>query len=257
MHLRHVLPFLALFAWQVTPPDGPPDRPSRFRLWLGAGGRSFDYSYWGTAGGDRCLEYAECACARYTPTYAKRYDGHARAGSAAVHLDAWPAPRVRVSGAFGSAGSGTAPFVAGLVAWEGKLVGLGAGWARPSGLADRQGLAAFLRFGPEGSGHLRAELRNPTSTPGVTGWMRAGLVARPGGPRSTASLFFGVSAVEGGPDTTYASLPGTNLARRTRQAFFADIVVPVNRDTDIFARAHVATKARGIAFGVALRGGAR
>lgn len=254
MHLRHVLPFLALFAWQVTPPDDPRDRSPRNRVWLGLGTRTFDYAYWGTAGGE-CLSYddASCACTSRSPIRERRYDDKDKVTSVGMQLDVWPVPTARVSVAGGSAGSGQPLFAAGLVAWEARLAGLGAGWAQAADGVDYQGVAGYLRLGPLDGAHLRAEVRNPTSMPEVSGWARVGLAISPGERSGSAAIFFGLSSVVGGPDTTYASHPGSAVARVTRTAFFADLLIPVNRDLEVFVRGHVATKARGFGLGVALR----
>lgn len=252
MRLRHVVPFLVLFAWQVAPPPRQPDRPPRLRLWYGGGWNSFDYAYWGWSG-------ATCECPDCG--HRQREETKEENASAGLQLDAWPSPTVRVSGAAGAArtsGSAEAAFVAGLAAWEGPLVGLGLGWAAPAAsrpnVTGFRGPGAYVRLGSLDGAHLRADLRAPTVTPGVTGWARVGLAYNQRGQRSGPSIFVGVSAVEAGPDTTYAEAPAASaMARLTRPAFFVDYLVPLGRNVDVFARGHLAKKARGFGGGVALR----
>jgi len=181
MRLRHVVPFLLLFAWQVAPPTDPRARPSHLRLWFGRGTSSYDYAYWITGGG-QCLEYepgcdgCNCACLRSAPTYpVQRYEARSKTSPAGIHVDAWPSPAMRVSAAYGSAdmGMGSGPaFAGGLVAWEGRHAGLGDGGASGPAQVGYEGLAAYARLGSLDGPQFRADLRAPTSTPGVTGWAR-------------------------------------------------------------------------------------
>ncbi|MGD0485244.1 MAG: hypothetical protein ABSB58_11445 [Gemmatimonadales bacterium] len=256
MHARHVIPFLLLFAWQSAPSPDPRDRPTRLRVWLGGGQRSFDLSYYGTAGGE-CLDPGgdnTCNCSRFAPTYTKRYDDADKVSVTGVQVEAWPSPTLRISAATGSAEGaylGSGHFTAALAGWESPFVGLGAGLSdAPEHLAYR-GLAAYLRVGPVDRAHFRADLRTPTSTPGVTGWARVGLGYNLG-QGSGSSVFLGVSAVEAGPDTTYDNRPGTPVTM-TRPALFLDATAALGRTFEVFLRGHVAKHSNGAAVGVAAR----
>jgi hypothetical protein len=269
MRLRHVVPFLLLFAWQATPPTESRDRPSRLRLWLGRGTSSYDYAYWGTGGG-QCLAWEEprtccsdcgcyCNCLRYAPTYPERREAKDKTSTAGIQVDAWPSPAMRVSAAYGSAyqtdplGTGSLPeFAGGLVAWEGRHAGLGGGWANGPAQPGYHGLAAYARLGSLDGPQFRADLRAPTATPGATGWVRAGFAYNQQGRRENIAAFLGISAVEAGPDTAYPTDRGSALAV-TRPAFFADVALPLGRHLDLFGRGHFAKKARGLGFGLALR----
>lgn len=262
MKLRHVVPFLLLFAWQVAPPTDRPDRPSRLRLWLGGGRSSYDYAYWGTGGG-QCLDYGpggcdgcNCACLRFAPTYPKRFDAKDETDASGVQVEAWPSPTLRVSAAYvGRADQPdrAAEYAGGLVAWEGLRAGLGGGWTSGAAHVGYQGIAAYARLGSLDGPQFRADLRAPTATPGVTGWARAGFAYNQQGRHKNIAAFLGISAVEAGPDTAYQAYPGSSGARVTRPAFFADVSLPLRRRLDLFARGHFAKKARGLGFGLALR----
>jgi len=261
MRLRHVVPFLLLFAWQATPPTESRDRPSRLRLWFGRGTSSYDYAYWVTGGG-QCLEYEPgcdgcgCPCLRWAPTYpVQRYEARSKTSTAGIQVDAWPSPAMRVSAAYGSAdmGMGSSPaFAGGLVAWEGRHAGLGGGGASGPAHVGYEGLAAYARLGSLDGPQFRADLRAPTVTPGVTGWARAGFAYNQQGRQKNIAIFLGISAVEAGPDTAYPTDRGSALAV-TRPAFFADVALPLGRHLDLFGRGHFAKKARGLGFGLALR----
>jgi len=258
MRLRHVVPFLLLFAWQVAPPTNPRARPSRLRLWFGRGTSSYDYAYWGTGGGG-CInpDPASCSgCTSFYPTYPLLNEARNKTSTAGIHVDAWPSPAMRVSAAYGWAdlgGGNTPAFAGGLVAWEGRLAGLGGGWASGSAHVGYEGLATYARLGSLHGPQLRADLRAPTATPGVTGWARAGFAYNQQGRQENIAIFLGISAVEASPDTTYQAYPGSTLARVTRPAFFADVTLPLGQHLDGFGRVHFAKKARSWGFGLALR----
>lgn len=248
MKLRHIVPFGLLFAWQVAPSPHPAERPSRFRIWLGGGTSSFDYAYWGTAGG-----------CDGSPEYAQRYAGTLRTNAVGVQVDAWPSSSTRISSAVGSANGDWAAsaypqgaFAAELLAWEMPSLGAGAGWSAAPGFAAYRGPSAYVRLGALDGAHLRAELRTPTSTPGATGWARAGLAYNQRGSRPGPSIFLGVSAVEAGPDTTYSS-QWQGAARLTRPAFFADATLPLREALDVFVRGHIGKKTRGFGVGLVVR----
>lgn len=261
MHARHVVGFLLLFAWQVAPPAAPRDRLSRLRIWFGGGRSSYDYSYWGTAGG----ECYDCYCENRTPIRQRLYDAADRTTAYGIRADAWPSPALRVSGAYGSAGPPDVrrpAFAGGLVAWEGRRAGFGGGWASGAARVRYDGLAGYARLGSLDGPQLRADLRAPTETPGATGWARAGFAYNTQGRRDDISVFFGISAVEAGPDTTYGSPESPvgrpsegETARLTRPAFFLDVTLPLSRSLDVFGRGHVAKQAGGFGFGIALRFG--
>jgi len=261
MRLRHVVPFLLLFAWQVAPPTDRRDRPSRLRLWLGRGASSYNYAYWGTAGG-HCLQYepgcgcntSECGC--YCSCL--RFEAEDETDASGIHVDAWPSPTLRVSAARAgaSAGMGYRPtYAGGLLAWEGGLMGLGGGWARGAAHVGYEGLAAYARLGSLDGPQFRAELRAPTVTPGVTGWARGGFAYNQQGRQDKIAAFVGISAVAAEPDTMRQTDPGSALSRVTRPAFFLDVALPLGRRLDLFGRGHLAKQARGFGFGLALRFG--
>jgi len=251
MYPRHVVTFLALLAWQ-TAPSGPRDRPSRLRVWLGAGRGTFDFTYSGAT--SECVEFVGCSCTREI-LHPWRVDDTNETGSAGMQVDGWASPTIRISTAYGSAssrwaepdaGSGRSRFAAGLVAWEGAGVGLGAGWTVAAERLGFQGPAGYLRLGRADGAHFRADVRAPTATPGATGWAHAGLAYNQGRRGGSPEFFLGVSAVEGG----YAY----GLWKRlTRPALFADVVIPMNENAGVFARGHAAEKARGFSLGLALR----
>lgn len=253
MNLRQLVPLALLFALQAGPSPEPGERPSRLRLWLGGGANSLDYAYWGTAGG---------GCEG--PSRRQRYEETQSSGTMGVQVDAWPSSNARISASTGIAGGELAAsrtperFAAGLVAWETPSLGVGAGWSAAPGFAPQlaagRGFSAYVRLGDLDGAQLRAELRTPTSTPGATGWARAGLAYNQRGRRRGPSIFLGASAVEAGTDTTYASR-WEPAARLTRPAIFADITLPRGERLDVFARGHVGKKTRGFGLGVALRFG--
>lgn len=271
MKLRHVVPFLLLFAWQLAPPTETRDRPSRLRLWLGRGASSYDYTYWGTVGG-QCLEWEPgcncgssecgcyCGCLRFAPTYPQVRDAKDKTSTTGIQVDAWPSPTMRVSAAYGSVyrtdplGTGSLPeFAGGLVAWEGRRAGLGGGWANGPAQPGYHGLAAYVRLGSRDGPQFRADLRTPTATPGVTGWARAGFAFNQQGRRDNIAVFLGLSAVEVGPDTTVQAPPGSAGPHVTRPALFADAALPLGRRLDLFARGRFAKQGRTLGFGLALR----
>jgi hypothetical protein len=242
MHARHIVPFLLLFAWQAAPTADPRDRPARLLVWLGGGESSFDYQWWGTdCDGNREIESGT--------------DVHQSTG---VRVDGWPSPTVRVSTAIGQAGSGSSSsrsaVGAGLLAWEGLGAGVGLGWAAGAASVGYDGPAAYVRVGPLDGVHFRADLRAPTATPGVTGWVRAGLGYNLG-RRHGASVFLGVSGVKAGTDEV-AEGPDAEPPTMDRLAVFADVTFGLGRNVDLFAQGHIsqaATQARGFALGALIR----
>ena len=255
MKLRHVMPFMMLVAWQVAPsPDSLP-RPSRLRLWLGGGTSSYDYAYMGIGGGGCINPDAGCDCT-LAPTHPQRYEEAQKTVAAGIQVDAWPKEATRLSAALGRAtadGYGTAVFAAALAAWEGPRLGVGAGWSAGPERVAYDGLSAYLRLGPADGAHLRAELRTPTSTPGATGWARAGVAYNLRGRRPGPEILLGVSAAAAGPDTTYPSQPGPDVRRVTRPAFFADLTLPLGPQDEFFVRGHFGKGTRGLGVGAALR----
>ena len=273
MHLRHVAALLALFAWQVAPSSAPDERPHRLRLWLGAGRSSFDYAFWGTAGG-QCLQWdpgcncnlsecgCYCTCLRFAPTYPARRESRPHTSASGIQVDLWPSSAMRISVASGRADQedrwtveGPGTYRGGLVAWEGPLLGLGGGAASGPDHAGYDGLSAYARYGSRDGPQLRAELRTPTATPGVTGWARAGFAYNQRGRRDDIAVFLGVGAVEAEPDTSRRAEPGSESARATRPALFLDVAFPLGRKLDVFGRGHLGKQARGGALGLALRVG--
>ena len=250
MHLRHVIPFLILFAWQAAPTGTPADGPSNVRLSLGGGSIIFSYGYWGLSSGEGFCNGCNCVSGESTPEV---QEGSYETDGGGAQLDGWTSPDLRVSAAAGLSGpsQGRKPYAAALVAWEGRLAGFGAGWAAPADRVGYRGPAAYARIGPLDGLHLRADLRTPTTTPGVTGWAHAGLAYNQG-RRSGMTVFLGVSAVEAGPDTIYQVVPALP-ATRTRPAAFVDVSFPVRQDVNVIARGHITERASGYGFGLAVR----
>ena len=246
MHARHVIPFLLLFAWQSAPSPDAGDRPGAIRLFLGAGAGSADYQYWGWEG-------ATCEC----PSCGHRAleQGHNDASSAGVGADVWVTPTTRISAAAGTSGmqggGNRQGYAAGLVAWEGPWLGAGAGWATATEIAVPGGLAAYVRVGPLDGPQIRADLRAPTTSPGVGGWARAGF-ATGSGRHGEPAFFVGVGAVEVAQDTIYEiDTPFPLMV--VRPAFVAEASLGIGRAWDVFGRAHFGAHARGFALGAALR----
>ncbi len=229
MHIRHVVPFLLLFAWQVAPDPGLRDRPSRFKLWLGGGGSSFDL--W---------EVTTCDGSTYM-------EKESRSGWG-IQADGWPAPTVRVSGAY--ARTEGRDQLAGMVAWEGSFAGLGAGWAGGPDRLGESGPSAYFRLGPVDHAHLRAEMRSPTPLPGVAGWARAGLAGNMG-QRRGGSFFAGVAVVKACRDDPCPQTSPPPTADRL--AAFLEAELPLGRSLGVFGRFHVGPSTRGFALGASLR----
>jgi len=238
MHLRHVVPFLLLFAWQAAPAGDPRDAPSRVQAWLGLGTSSFDLG-----------EVTDCN--------GQHMQTEDEAGTG-VQVDGWPSPSVRMSGAVASKDDGT--YQLGLAAWEGPVVGVGAGWAGGPDRLGYEGPAVYLRLGSVDDPHLRVEVRTPTATPGITGWARAGL-AWDMGMRGRGGFFLGAAAVKECPavpcpatvETFDGSPQGPRPATTNRIAVFGDISLGLGRVVGLFLRGHLAENSRGFGLGIALR----
>ncbi len=229
MHIRHVVPFLLLFAWQVAPDPGLQDRPSRLKLWLGGGGTSFDLG-----------EVTSCDGSRYM-------DRESWSGWG-VQADAWPAPSQRVSVSVASVERKTQ--LAGMVAWEASFAGVGAGWSSGPARVGYEGLSAYLRLGSLDRAHLRGELRSPTPLPGLAGWARVGLASNMGRRRG-GSFYVGAAAVKACPQVPCPT--PSPPAVTDKLGFFADVDVAVGSTVVLFARGHLASGARGFGLGMALR----
>ncbi len=258
MHLRHVVPFLALLAWQIAPAPRLRTRDSRFRVSFGAGSSRLEYSFWQVfLAGGQCLEPgAGCDCTSFAPTFVDttRVDVKEDAPARAVQVDVWPSDRIRASGALGSSGDPARPYRAGLLAWEGASVGLGLGWADASAPAGAGGLAAYARLGPVDGGQLRIEVRTPTATPGATGWARAGVAFGQGMRGGNLEVYLGVAAVQSVPAAVVQqNETGAALRHVTRPAAFGDVLLPFSPHFGVFVRGHVARRERGLAGGVAWR----
>ena len=76
-----------------------------------------------------------------------------------------------------------------LVAWEGRVVGLGAGGVQVPG--EQTAPSLYLRLGPREDVFFQADLFAPSPTPGATGLLRSGIGFR--GDR--ASGYFGLSSL--------------------------------------------------------------
>ncbi len=232
MHIRHVVPFLLLFAWQAVPGSDLRDRPSRFKIWFGGGSSSFDL-----------YEATDCDGDRYMVRETWSGGG--------VRADAWPSPHVRLSAAFSRTEDRSR--LLGLAAWEARFAGVGAGWSDAPGRLGYQGLSAYLRLGPVDDAHFRAELRAPTPLPGITGWARAGLAGNMG-QRRGGSFFVGLAAVKACPDVPCpTTTPGDTAETVDKLAAFVDAEFALGRWLGVFAKFHVAPNARGFGFGASLR----
>ena len=229
MRPRHIAPFLLLFAWQIASTRRPDDRPSRLQFWLGSGVSSFDVD-----------ENIDCNGRRYVET--EETDG------GGVRVDGWPSPSVRVSGAVTTMRGTKAPL--GLVAWEAKAFGAGAGWSGGPDRVGYEGPSAYLRFGPLDRVHLRAELRTPTSMPGVTGWARAGVAISPQRHRG-GGFFFGVAAVKGCSGFPCPQ-PRPPLTTDKLDAF-AELTLAFGRSFGVFGAGHLGEHTRGVGVGMMLR----
>ncbi len=259
MHLRHVVPFLALLAWQIAPAPRPRTRDSRIRVSLGAGSSRLEYSFWQVfLAGGQCLQPgAGCDCTSFAPTFldTTQVDAKEDMPARAVQVDVWPSDRIRASGAIGSSGDPAQPYRAGLLAWEGARVGLGLGWADAGAPAGSRGLAAYARLGAVDGGQLRIEMRTPTATPGATGWARAGFAYGQGMRGGNLEVYLGVAAVQSVPAGVLADTGAGPFAPRhvTRPAAFGDVLLPFSAHFGVFVRGHVARRERGLAGGVAWR----
>ncbi len=246
MQLRHLVPFVLLFAWQAAPAPVPRERPSAIRLLGGFGVSTADYRYWGSEG-------ATCSCV--TCGQAAIEQGQDQSSSVGAGADVWVSPTTRVSAVVGTSGSdnqgGHPAFAAGLLAWEGSSLGAGAGWASGAERAVPGGPAAYLRLGPLDGPQLRADLRAPTVSPGVGGWARVG-ITNGSGRHGEAVLFVGVGAIEVAADTIYSAQVMRPLMV-ARPAFVIDASVGIRRNWDLFGRMHLGRNARAFALGAALR----
>jgi len=244
MHLRHVVPFLALFAWQtsVEPPDT--TGIARVRAWLGAGASGFQLRFWDWVDDPiTCCGNPPCGTTRVREVVRRRRT-EMRAGA---RVDAWPARQVRISAA--AAIGGSADRVGGgrvLAALELPLLGAGAGASLDA--ADGEGrAAAYARIGPLDGVHVRADLRHPSVAPGVMGFARAGLALNQG-RRLGTGFFVGMADVRIAADTTYPA-PPTTLVTRVRRMPFLE-VTHTARNLGFFLQAHAAGDAWGVAAGV-------
>jgi len=229
MHIRHVVPFLLLFAWQVAPGHDLREAPSRLKIWLGGGASTFDL--W---------ESTDCSGETYTER--ETWSGWG------AQVDAWPSPSVRVSGAYASMEDRGR--LLGMVAWETSIAGLGVGWSGGPDRVGYEGPSAYVRLGPLDHVHARAELRSPTPIPGVTGWARAGLAGNMGRRRG-GGFFFGVAAVKACAD--YPCPATTPLDVTDKLGVFADADLALGSMLGLFARGHLASHARGFGLGVSIR----
>jgi len=259
VHLRHLVPILALLAWQVAPAPNPRTRDSRVRFSFGGGTSTLSYSFSQVfLAGGQCLEPGpDCSCTLWAPTYldTTEVEVKERSPARALQLDVWPSNHLRASAALGSSGEPGRRYTAGLLAWEGALVGLGIGWSDAGAPAGTGGLAGYARLGSVNAEQLRVEVRTPTATPGATGWARAGFAYGQGMRGGMLETYLGVAAVQSVPAGILQEDSTGMLALRhiTRPAVFGDVLLPFSSKFGVFARGHVARRDRGLAFGVALR----
>lgn len=218
MKLRHTIPFLIILFQQGVPLQVERTPSGRYRLSFGLGGGSYpqDFIPGGCLGSSGVME-----------------TGRQPFTSGGAQVDAWPSQAVRVSasvGEFVGWNSGrTSSFYGLLGAWEARYVGLGAGYAATNDETGRSGLSAYLRLGDNDGMHLRADLRAPTPTWGVTGWSRVGIGYNQGLRRGFGA-FVGLSKVLGHANVD--TLPKDALA------VFTDLTFPFSRRWDLMLRGH-------------------
>jgi hypothetical protein len=233
MKPRHLVPFAILLFWQAAPLQVERAPSGHYRLSVGLGGGAYPQ------------DYTDCNGATATTTSPFQSTG--------VLLDAWPTASIRVSafgGQFGIGRNSKANRTVGgfQLAWEGRLAGLGLGLAGASGSGGRGGLSAYLRLGDADGLHVRADLRQPTTTWLTPGWARVGIGYNQGLRRGFGS-FVGVSRVLG-----HAPLdgpPGDDVA------LFGDFTFRLGGALDLLARGHVGDGTGSMGFGVRYNFGPR
>lgn len=173
---------LLVLLYQVAPVSAGPDSSGRYRLTIGYGGGQWENQRFDCQG--------NLVSATQVPY-----------NSGGAQLDAWVNHQVRISGFGGSfsprpedefAQDYAGPFGGGLIAYEGHYIGLGAGVVGVSGYDGQAFPSGYLRLGSIYSAHFRADLFQPTTVLGSTGWFRLGLGYRDGYRRGT-SAFLGVA----------------------------------------------------------------
>ena len=220
MHVRHLVPFVILMAWQAAP-------SGRFRVAFGSGASNYlhDIQWYDS---DLNCDYSGCNCFE-SPPYTHHGTEDQSYKSTGVQLEAWPSNSIRVTG---SAGKANDALVGALeVAWEGRWLGLGGGYAHSSDSIGESGLAGYLRLGKLDGAHLRGELLPPSPIWGVGGWSRVGLGYNLGRGPGTG-VFVGVAKTTGNV--------GLTEGRQEQAELFADVNVPVlGRTVDLLLRGHL------------------
>jgi len=167
MHTRLLRGPLLLFLYQVVPVSVTPDSLDRHRLTVGFGGGRWEN------------EQFSCNGALLSALPVPYSSG-------GVQYDGWATGRLRVSAFGGSYQSRPdsappavrdydGPFFGGVVAYEWRAVGLGAGIAHVAGYDGFTIPAGYARFGTLDGVHIRADLFPPGPVLGSTGWFRAGV----------------------------------------------------------------------------------
>lgn len=221
---------LLLLLWQVAPVDVQPDSSGRYRVSLGYGGGQYEARQLNCAG----------------DVVSARPVGFRSSG---VHVEAWPATRLRLAGFGGvlamEAGDYDGPYVGALIAAEAQHVGFGAGPVLVSGTDGFVGPSLYLRLGSMDQPHVRFDALPPSPTFGATGWGRVGIGFNLG-HRSGASGFAGFSV---GPYSDESHVGG----------LFGETFVPLSQHLDVALRGAWRPSAEyadwGAALGVRYRAG--
>jgi len=152
--------------------------------------------------------------------------------STGARVDYWPGNgSVRISGAGGRIGEHSpdrgaediaGPYGGIQLAWEGRSVGLGAGFTRISGEDGLSLPSGYLRIGDLNGVHFQADMLPPSESLGITGWCRVG-VGFDKGPLAPGYMV-GLSF-----------LP-FSYSEQVEPRVFGDFHFPVSRRVDILAR---------------------